>query len=522
MEWFIETLRVLREVRDWAGGRQPSSALGQNTQMRIENATEALQDFARARAQPLGPARTYAGPDQKPRRPRKKPRGTRQKTPQPRGDQAIPIDLIDRNALSALRRLHRFGYKAYLVGGCVRDLLLDLPPKDFDVVTNARPEDVRSVFRNSRIIGRRFRLAHLYYHDGKIIEVSTFRAQAPPPSEDGEEKADLLIRRDNVFGTEEEDARRRDFTINGLFYDLAAGRIIDHVGGLKDIKERHLRMIGDPEIRLQEDPIRILRALRFQARANLTIDPELLASMKRYKTDVKRCAPARVLEETLKLLRTGHAERTVSAMAQTGILEVLMPDIDAFLKASKKKPADTASSDLFAHLKALDQCTQKRPVSDAVVLGALLYVPASLCAPQAKGPERQRQHHQYLAHVSECLGLTRRISEELKQALSLQRHFGPTALEERSRRRKLSPKALMRRAAFEDALDLYEIHALARAHQPENVEQWRAKSEVRSSNNDDRSRKTNGQVRGRTPKQNTRRRSRSRTPRPSGPQKQQS
>src|SRR6185503_17511295 len=168
-----------------------------------------------------------------------------------------------------IKRLTRFDHTAYLVGGCVRDLLLDRQPKDFDIGTSATPRQIKRLFSNCRIIGRRFRLAHVYFQNGKIIEVATFRARdngdaAPEPVED--EPSDLLIRDDNVFGTPEEDALRRDFTINALFYDVNAETVIDHADGVGDVLRRLVRTIGDPVVRFKEDPIRILRAIKFAAR----------------------------------------------------------------------------------------------------------------------------------------------------------------------------------------------------------------------------------------------------------------
>src|SRR4029077_12735026 len=186
----------------------------------------------------------------------------------------IPHEQIDSTAQKVVRRLTRNGFSAYLVGGCVRDLLLGRKPKDFDVATSATPPEIKALFRNCRIIGRRFRLAHIFFGP-KIIETSTFRAN-PREVEivEGESaeatpelsEPELLIRRDNVFGTAEEDARRRDFTINGLFYDLDADRVIDYVEGLPDLERRTVRTIGDPDIRFREDPVRILRAIKFAAR----------------------------------------------------------------------------------------------------------------------------------------------------------------------------------------------------------------------------------------------------------------
>jgi poly(A) polymerase len=194
-----------------------------------------------------------------------------------RHDVALEESRIDPDVQKVVRRLVRHGHEAYLVGGCVRDLLLDRRPKDFDVATSARPEEVREVFRNSRIIGRRFRLVHVLFQGGKVIEVATFRRN---PKEEGEEphlsaSDELLIRSDNVFGEASEDALRRDFTINALFYDLERRQILDWVGGMEDVRRRVVHTIGDPETRFREDPVRILRALKFAGRLDLGITPDV-------------------------------------------------------------------------------------------------------------------------------------------------------------------------------------------------------------------------------------------------------
>lgn len=178
---------------------------------------------------------------------------------------------IDPDAAKVVRRLTRHGYEAYLVGGCVRDLLVDRRPKDFDVATNALPDDVRSLFRNSRIIGRRFRLVHILFSGGRIIETATFRRNPQPDDERASD--DLLIRHDNVFGAAHEDAARRDFTINGLFYDIDRKRVIDWVGGMEHIRARTVHTIGDPVTRFLEDPVRILRAIKFAARLDFGARP---------------------------------------------------------------------------------------------------------------------------------------------------------------------------------------------------------------------------------------------------------
>src|SRR5688572_15429030 len=231
--------------------------------------------------------------------------------------------LIDPDADRVVRRLARQGHKAYLVGGCVRDLLVGRKPKDFDVATSATPNEVKAVFRNCRIIGRRFRLATVFFGD-KIIETSTFRAN--PRDEDGDSpSSDLLIRRDNVFGNETEDARRRDFTMNGLFYDVEAEEVIDHVDGLADIAARRVRTIGDPEIRFQEDPVRMLRAVKFAARLDFQIEPATYRALVRWRHEIRKCPPPRVLEEVYRLLRGGAARRSMEILVETNLMSALSP-----------------------------------------------------------------------------------------------------------------------------------------------------------------------------------------------------
>ena len=224
---------------------------------------------------------------------------------------------LDPDAVKIGRRLARFDPRAYLVGGCVRDLLLDRRPKDFDVGTSATPRQIKRLFRNCRIIGRRFRLAHIYFQNGKIIEVATFRAHdVQEPSDVEPDKQDLLIRDDNIFGTPEEDALRRDFTINALFYDMGDETVLDHTDGLGDLRRKLIRTIGDPDIRFREDPVRILRAIKFAARLDFGIRDEL-----------HKAATSRVLEEVKRFCRAGAARRSFELLDETGVFDVVFPEI---------------------------------------------------------------------------------------------------------------------------------------------------------------------------------------------------
>ena len=274
----------------------------------------------------------------------------------------IARELIDPDADKVVRRLSRHGFQAYLVGGCVRDLLLSRTPKDFDVATSATPKEIRQLFRNCRIIGRRFRLAHIFF-GSKIIETSTFRAN-PREGDDVDDTDELLIKRDNVFGTDTEDARRRDFTINGLFYDVEAEKVIDHVGGLADLERRVVRTIGDPDIRFREDPVRMLRAVKFAARLGLEIEPQTLAALVQHRGEIAKCAQPRVLEEIYRLLRGGAARRSVELLIDTGLAGVMSPQLSALFGpvpegAAGQEPA-RADSDA-----ALPDDAAAAPVDDA-------------------------------------------------------------------------------------------------------------------------------------------------------------
>lgn len=253
----------------------------------------------------------------------------------------IARGLIDADADKVVRRLSRHGFQAYLVGGCVRDLLLERTPKDFDVATSATPKETKQLFRNCRIIGRRFRLAHIFFGP-KIIETSTFRAN-PRQGQDGDED-ELLIRRDNVFGTDTEDAQRRDFTINGLFYDVEAESVIDHVGGLADLRSRVVRTIGDPDIRFREDPVRMLRAVKFAARLGFAIERDTYAAILRHRDEVTKCAPPRVLEEIYRLLRGGAARRSMEILVETGLCATLSPQLTGILRTDDPRVARYATA----------------------------------------------------------------------------------------------------------------------------------------------------------------------------------
>lgn len=266
---------------------------------------------------------------------------------------------ISDNALKVLYRLNKAGYDAYLVGGGVRDILLGLHPKDFDIATNATPEQVRQLFKNSRIIGRRFKLAHILF-GRDIIEVATFRAHCDNNIEQAKEG---MILRDNVYGSIEEDAERRDFTVNALYYSVADFSVHDYCNGLTDLRKRQLRMIGDPETRYREDPVRMLRAVRLATKLDLTIEPGTLAPITELAPLLKQVPAARLWEEYRKMFLAGKGEATFKALKEYGLLDKLFPATEALL-------AEHPDFEAFIH--AALRNTDKRIASDNTVNPAFL------------------------------------------------------------------------------------------------------------------------------------------------------
>ncbi|HXU79836.1 MAG TPA: polynucleotide adenylyltransferase PcnB [Polyangia bacterium] len=383
----------------------------------------------------------------------------------------IKPDQIDPDAAKVVQRLRRYDHTAYLVGGCVRDLLLGRKPKDFDVATSANPNEIKRLFRNCRIIGRRFRLAHIFF-GAKIIETATFRANPreveddPSESSGGDgENSDLLIRRDNVFGSAEEDARRRDFTINGLFYDLETAQVIDYVHGMADLETRLVRTIGDPDIRFREDPVRILRAVKFAARCDLTVEPETYRRMMEHSGEIAKCAQARVSEEFYRLLRAGAAKRSMELLLETRLLDVLVPELANGLRHDGDAAHGKQTARFWAYLAALDRSTTKRdiPPSNALVLAALLFPPLR----DALHPDTNNVRDvgqlvgQSTQPIIERLKSSRRDAELARQILLAMRYLFPSSNPNRRRPR------LSGREFLDDALRLAELVTDAETATPE-------------------------------------------------------
>jgi poly(A) polymerase len=263
----------------------------------------------------------------------------------PRDQHPISRKQIDEETLKVLYRLHRNGQLAYLVGGSVRDLLLGRKPKDFDIGTDATPAQVRRLFRNCFLVGKRFRLAHIRFAGNKLIEVATFRRH-PREDELPEDQGEHFHFVQNVFGSPREDAFRRDFTINALFYNIADFSIVDHVGGLQDLREKKLRVIGDPLIRFSEDPVRMLRALEFAARLDFTLDEAILAAIEAKKALIATAAPARIREEIMELYRHKVAGPVLKQCRELGMLPHLLagyPGTDESIALISKIDQRTAS-----------------------------------------------------------------------------------------------------------------------------------------------------------------------------------
>lgn len=375
---------------------------------------------------------------------------------------------IDPDADRVVRKLNRAGYKAYLVGGCVRDLLVGKKPKDFDVATNARPHDIKAIFRNCRVIGRRFRLAHILFGAGKVIETATFRrdpsaqeledeidtAEEPlvPRPKSRDDDADLLIRHDNVFGEPHEDALRRDFRLNGLFYDVERQEVIDFVGGMKDVEARVLSTIGLPDVRFREDPVRILRAIKFSARLDIGIDPECYDAMVAQREELRKAAKARLFEEVLRLLRGGAAHRSVWLTWETGVLGVLVPQVSTMLDDEAAR--SRAALALWRRLDAIDAVVADgRVPSDTVLLAAFLAGSIEEALDGAR--DALDAYEELMAGITDLLALPRRIKERMRVVLGCQRRL-----------RSGKVGTLPQREFWREALDLYEIECRARGIEP--------------------------------------------------------
>ncbi len=382
----------------------------------------------------------------------------------PRSEHSVSRKLIDADAVKVLYRLHRAGYHGYLVGGGVRDLLLDRQPKDFDISTDANPQEVKQLFRNCRLIGRRFRLAHVHF-GGKIVEVATFRRRSEP--EEGEDNEDILIRSDNTFGTAEEDALRRDFTINGLFYDIGTFSLIDYVGGLEDLKQRTVRTIGDPDIRFREDPVRMIRAIKFAARLDFTIEPETWNAILRQREEIRKSARPRVLEEIFRLLTGGASETSFRLLARSGLLSILLPELGVLIEPDGDD-SDAEGHRTWLWLRELDKRREQEEFQGANALAVLL-AEMTFGDDEADDDEAFRlspDTEERLRSIFTSLSLPRRDAEKIFQIYRAQRRLVG------QRGRRFSPKAFLHKHYFRDVFQLFSISVAVTGRHEEALARW--------------------------------------------------
>jgi poly(A) polymerase len=338
----------------------------------------------------------------------------------PRDRHGLQVASISPAAAKVCAVLREAGFSAYVVGGAVRDLLLNITPKDFDVATDARPEQIKPLFRRAIIIGRRFRLVHVMIA-GDTIEVSTFRAADLQTTEKDEHGRVL---RDNVFGTQEEDARRRDFTVNALYYDPTTEEVVDFHGGLGDLKKRVLRVIGDPATRYREDPVRMLRAVRLGAKLGLTLDPATRAPIRSLAPLMERVPPARLFDEMLKLLLSGHASACLRELREVGLHKGLLPLLDVILEQPLGERFVT-----LALAQTDERVLAERPVSPAFLFAALLWheVLAAWKTREKRGersiPALEAAMDEVLEVQCEKLAITRKLTATMREVWALQPRF---------------------------------------------------------------------------------------------------
>ena len=381
----------------------------------------------------------------------------------PRQRHGLSRDALSPAAAKVCAVLREGGFAGYVVGGAVRDLLLGIVPKDFDIATDARPEQVKPLFRRALIIGRRFRLVHVVM-GAETVEVSTFRAADPDTAEKDEHGRVL---RDNVFGTQAEDARRRDFTVNALYFDPATEEVIDFHGGLADLKKRVLRVIGDPATRYREDPIRMLRGVRLAAKLGLTLDPATRAPIRSLGPLMERVPPARLFDEMLKLLLSGHASACLRQLREVGLHKGLLPLLDVILEQPLGERFVT-----LALAQTDERVLGERPVSPAFLFAALLWheVLAAWKARETRGersiPALENAMDEVLDTQCAKLAITRKLTATMREVWGMQPRF-----EMRSGQR---PYRLLESPRFRMAYDFLALRAASGEVAAELEAWWRA------------------------------------------------
>ena len=415
----------------------------------------------------------------------------------PRPDHNVSRKLISENAIKVLRRLGRYGFTAYLAGGGVRDIILGREPKDFDIVTSATPEEIKDIFRNAILIGRRFRIAHIRFHN-EIIEVSTFRAlqKAEEPEEEEEGKTDTgtdtdssinetgkrreipiegrlqsedgLILRDNVWGSPEEDAFRRDFTVNALFYNMQDFSIIDHVGGMKDLLAGRLKLIGEPELRYKEDPVRMLRAVRFAAKLGFVIERDSLEPITELKEEILKANPSRLYEELQKLWISDEAEKGYQLMRSTGLFATLFPEVEEWLESEDDAYPHTFLGSAFEWLE--EEIRQGKKVSAALLFAIILSGPIIKRAKElqektgAKFPVIFPVVKSLITVARERISIPKRDTEAIKAILYGEQRFPQT--------RGKRPYAWIRNPGFTDAFRFFKMKTTIEGGDTQLIAWW--------------------------------------------------
>jgi poly(A) polymerase len=382
----------------------------------------------------------------------------------PRSEHKISRSMISPNALKVLYRLNTAGFTAFLVGGCVRDLLLDRQPKDFDIATNALPEEVRKLFRNCRLIGKRFRLAHIVF--GKeIIEVATFRTHHKQGEEKHGHMEHGMIVRDNVYGTIEDDAWRRDFTINALYYNIADFSIMDYTGGIVDLSTMTLRMIGDPVLRFNEDPVRLLRAIRFVGKLNLNISPETETQIRALSHLLGHVSPARLFQEVLKFFQEGATLPTFKLLQKYDLFTQLFPQTAAVLaqQPGSEKLLEAALADTDERSKA------GKHVSPAFLFAVFLWHPVYVAVKNAMDEglpthvSYEKALKQVLRQQTESLTIPRRLIMSVQEICFLQHRL--------TCRYGHAPHRLLDHPRFRAAYDLLHLRS-ASGEEVQELSKW--------------------------------------------------
>lgn len=384
-----------------------------------------------------------------------------------RSEHNISRAQISDNALKVLQRLKSANYEAYLVGGCVRDLLLGREPKDFDVATNASPEQVKQVFRNCRIIGRRFRLAHVFFGQD-VIEVATFRGSEAESPDQQLVHEDGRLLRDNVFGTLEEDVWRRDFTVNALYYNIRDFSVVDHVGGMADLKAGVLRLIGDPEQRYREDPVRMLRVARFAAKLGFSLHPDTERPIQQQAALLKGIPPARLYDEVIKLFLAGYGVQTFELLRHFGLFGILFPDTDRALATE-----DHDFPRLFL-IRALENSDQRfnegKTLTVYFLLAILMWEPLRTLVEKRIGHGEhetiayQNAANELLNRQIKIIALPRHITQSMRDVWFMQHKFARTI--------GVRPYRLLEQPKFRAAFDFLQLRAETGGADPQLVAWW--------------------------------------------------